>query len=73
MSPNSSNGSKSALLTLAMTVPAAGLVAGAAAAFGAGGGGGGASAFLVSKDPTWSFPLYFLRIPAMTNQCLRDG
>lgn len=66
-SPNSSNGSKSALSTLVTVVVAAGL----ATAAGAGGGGGGAAAFLVSKDPTWSLALYFLRIPAMMNQNLR--
>lgn len=64
-SPNSSNGSYCDLSSLATVVVAAGLAAATGA--GAGGGGGGAAAFLVSKDPTWSFALYFLRMPAMTN------
>lgn len=37
-------------------------------AFWAGGDGGGVGACvgaLVSSDPTWSFPLYFLRIPSL--------
>jgi len=40
----------------------------AAAGFAAGGEGGGvgsAAGFLVSSEPTWSFPLYFLRMPSL--------
>lgn len=70
MSPNSSKGSNCDLSALAM---GADVATGAAAAAGAGGGGGGASDFLVSKDPTWSLALYFLRIPAVIRQYLHDS
>ncbi len=63
--PKESSGSESSSLFFLSGAACFG-AAFAASAGGVDGGVGGVACFLVSKEPTFSFGAYFLRIPSLT-------